>query len=144
MNFLSLIGECNIGKLPVSLWKVIQSTDQLTSDSLSSIVSSNESEEFLSANHSLTSFIRSGESSTGASEFSEQSNTAFKYMIFVWDGNESSSLVKASTIAKSIELEGLLQKAKDSVLKVLFSGGVVRGKKLQRGSVYVFGEEIER
>lgn len=65
-------------------------------------------------------------------------------MIFVWDGNEASSLVKASTISKSVELEGLLQKAKDSVLKVLFSGGVVRGKKLQRGSVYVFGEEIER
>ena len=65
-------------------------------------------------------------------------------MIFVWDGTEASSLVKASTIAKSIEREGLLHKAKDSVLKVLFSGGVVRGKKLQRGSVYVFGEEIDR
>lgn len=65
-------------------------------------------------------------------------------MIFVWDGSEASSLVKASTIAKSIELESLLQKAKDSVLKVLFSGGVIRGKKLQRGSVYVFGDEIER
>ena len=51
-------------------------------------------------------------------------------MIFVWDGSEASSLVKASTIAKSIELESLLQKAKDSVLKVLFSGGVIRGKKL--------------
>ena len=51
-------------------------------------------------------------------------------MIFVWDGNDASSLVKASTIAKSIELESLLQKAKDSVLKVLFSGGVIRGKKL--------------
>ena len=65
-------------------------------------------------------------------------------MIFVWDGTESSSLVKASTIAKAIELEKLLQKAKDSVLKVLFSGGVVRGKKLQRGSVYVFGDEVDR
>ena len=29
-------------------------------------------------------------------------------MIFIWDGTEASSLVKASTIAKSIELEGLL------------------------------------
>ena len=65
-------------------------------------------------------------------------------MLFVWDGVEASSLVKASTIAKAIELESLLHKAKDAVLKVLFSGGVVRGKKLQRGSVYVFGDEIER
>lgn len=65
-------------------------------------------------------------------------------MIFVWDGTEASNLVKASAIAKAIELECLLGKAKDSVLKVLFSGGVVRGKKLQRGSVYVFGEEIDR
>ena len=51
-------------------------------------------------------------------------------MVFVWDGLEASSLVKASTIAKAIELEGLLNKAKDAVLKVLFSGGVIRGKKL--------------
>ena len=73
-----------------------------------------------------------------------EQNDQYKYMISIWDGTEASSLVKASTIAKSIELEGLLQKAKDSVLKVLFSGGVVRGKKLQRGSVYVFGDEVER
>jgi len=37
----------------------------------------------------------------------------------------------------------LFSKAKDAVLKVLFSGGVIRGKKLQRGSVYNMGELID-
>jgi hypothetical protein len=44
----------------------------------------------------------------GDSGSADQSNQQFKYMIFVWDGTESSSLIKASTIAKAIELEGLL------------------------------------
>ena len=59
LNCVFATGQCNVSQLPVSLWKVIQSTDQLTSESLSNIVSSNESEEFLSANHSLQFFARS-------------------------------------------------------------------------------------
>lgn len=66
----------------------------------------------------------------------------FKYMIFVWNGKQASAMVKASAMTKGYELDDLLTKAKDSVLKVLFSGGVIRGKKLQRGSVYVFADVI--
>ena len=140
-KLIIVLGECDFKNLPANIWKVVQSVDQLTPDSLSGVHSSNESSEFVSFNNSVEQFMRGGEIGGDAAG---QSNQQFKYMIFVWDGTESSSLVKASTIAKAIELEGLLQKARDSVLKVLFSGGVVRGKKLQRGSVYVFGDEVER
>jgi len=36
----------------------------------------------------------------------------------------------------------LLSKAQDSVLRALFGGGVIRGVKLQRGSVYTF-EDVD-
>lgn len=39
-------------------------------------------------------------------------------------------MVKAMAITKGYELDGLLSKAKDSVLQVFFAGGVIRGKKL--------------
>ena len=66
----------------------------------------------------------------------------FKYMIFVWNGKQASALVKAMALTKGYELDDLLQKAKDSVLQVFFSGGVIRGKKLQRSNVLVFGEDV--
>jgi hypothetical protein len=54
----------------------------------------------------------------------------YSYMMYVWDGSESSSLTRSTAYLKAIELNILLQKAKDAVMKVLFSGGVVRGNKL--------------
>ena len=45
-------------------------------------------------------------------------------------------------LTKGYELDDLLQKAKDSVLQVFFSGGVIRGKKLQRSNVLIFGEDV--
>lgn len=73
---------------------------------------------------------------------SDSLGSEFKYMIFVWNGKQANAMVKASAMTKGYELDDLLTKAKDSVLKVLFSGGVIRGKKLQRGSVYVFADVI--
>lgn len=52
-------------------------------------------------------------------------------------------MVKAMALTKGYELDGLLSKAKDFVLQVFFAGGVIRGKKLQRGSVYVFDDIID-
>lgn len=51
-------------------------------------------------------------------------------MIFVWNGKNAGAMVKALTITKGYELDGLLSKAKDAVLQVFFAGGVIRGKKL--------------
>lgn len=51
-------------------------------------------------------------------------------------------LAMALALAKSNELDCLLSKAQDSVLRALFGGGVIRGIKLQRGSVYTF-EDVD-
>lgn len=61
-------------------------------------------------------------------------------MIFVWNGKQAGSLVKATALTKGYELDDLLTKAKDAVLQVFFSGGVIRGKKLQRSNVLVFDD----
>lgn len=63
-------------------------------------------------------------------------------MIFVWNGKKAGPMVKAMALTKGYELDGLLAKAKDSVLQVFFAGGVIRGKKLQRGNVYVFDDIV--
>ena len=81
-----------------------------------------------------------GSHSSGMPESNDEDE--FKYILFVWDGIETSRLMKANALAKAVELQSLFAKAKDAVLKVLFSGGVIRGKKLQRGSVYVMADLI--
>jgi hypothetical protein len=63
-------------------------------------------------------------------EEKEDGRSKFKYMIFVWNGKHAGAMVKAMAISKGYELDGLLAKAKDSVLQVFFAGGVVRNKKL--------------
>ena len=65
-------------------------------------------------------------------------------MIYVWNGKEANPIVKASAISKASELNSLCKAGKDHVLKVLFSGGVIRDKKLQRGSVYTFSEVMSQ
>jgi hypothetical protein len=54
----------------------------------------------------------------------------YKYMLFVWNGKNSGPTVKSQTLTKGYALDEYLQQAKDSGLNVLFSGGVVKNKKL--------------
>ena len=74
---------------------------------------------------------------------SEDPDTLFKYSIFSWNGKDACPMVKASVITKGLELNSLLSQGKDHVMKVLFSGGVIRGKKIQRGSVYTFSDIVQ-
>ena len=128
-------------RLPPFLLSVLQSSlNMLTYDSLNRIVSTNESESVLTG--------RGFDVSAGAMQMSDLSAAGsdedeFKYILFVWDGIEATSLTKANALAKAVELQSLFSKAKDAILKVLFSGGVIRGKKLQRGSVYVMSDLID-
>ena len=62
----------------------------------------------------------------------------------MWEGHDASNLTRSTAYLKALELDILLQKAKDAVLKVLFSGGVVRGNKLQRGSVFILADVLNR
>jgi hypothetical protein len=58
----------------------------------------------------------------------------------VFNGKESSQMTKALVMAKGNELDTLLSKARDDIMRVLFGGGVIRGRKLQRGSVLTFAD----
>lgn len=51
-------------------------------------------------------------------------------------------MARAFALSRGNELDSLLSKAKDNVLRALFGGGVIRGTKLQRGSVYTF-EDVD-
>ena len=129
-------------RLPPFLLSVLQSSlNMLTYDSLNRIVSTNESESVLSGRgFTVSGDAVAADDMDGATGSDEEE---FKYVLFVWDGIEASSLTKANALAKAVELQSLFSKAKDAILKVLFSGGVIRGKKLQRGSVYVLSDLID-
>jgi hypothetical protein len=58
------------------------------------------------------------------------SGDKYKYMLFAWNGKNSGASVKSQTLTKGYALDEYLQQAKDSGLNVLFSGGVVKNKKL--------------
>ena len=64
-------------------------------------------------------------------------------MLFVWNGKNSGASVKSQTLTKGYALDEYLQQAKDSGLNVLFSGGVVKNKKLQRGNIYMFEDVLD-
>jgi len=68
----------------------------------------------------------------------------YKYMLFVWNGKNSGASVKSQTLTKGYALDDYLQQAKDSGLNVLFSGGVVKNKKLQRGNIFEFQDVLDQ
>ena len=51
-------------------------------------------------------------------------------MIYVWSGKQASANIKAQTLTKGYALQNYLVQAQDSGLNVLFSGGVIKNKKL--------------
>lgn len=132
-----------MASFPHSLWGLVQSAENLTPRGLADAFSTNEESEFLQ-NHQLDSFLLSKRRDEGeATEESKEPKSQFKYMIFVWNGKQAGAMVKATAISKGYELDGLLSKAKDSVLQVFFAGGVIRGKKLQRSNVLMFDDMQE-
>ena len=118
--------------------------NMLTAESLNRIVATNESEHVLSGRGFATSTSGANLGAAQNQQSADSEEGEFKYILFVWDGIETSGLTKANALAKAIELQTLFDKAHDAVLKVLFSGGVIRGKKLQRGSVYVMSDLVDQ
>ena len=51
-------------------------------------------------------------------------------MLFVWNGKKSGAGVKSQCLTKGYALDDYLMQTQDSGLHVLFSGGVVKNKKL--------------
>ena len=69
---------------------------------------------------------------------------AYRFILFVWSGKNASAPVKALTLTKAYALDEYLKHAQDAGLNVLFSGGVIRNKKLQRGSIFMFEDVVEK
>lgn len=44
-------------------------------------------------------------------------------------------MIKAQALSNAFELEDLLNKGKDPLLNILFSGGVIQNKKLSKGAI---------
>ena len=65
-------------------------------------------------------------------------------MLFVWNGKQASATIKSQTLTKGYALDKYLDEAKDSGLNVLFSGGVVKNKKLQRGNIFEFQDVLDK
>lgn len=55
---------------------------------------------------------------------------SYKYVMFNWSGKSASQPVKAESLTKGYALDEYLTQAKDAGLNVLFSGGVIKNKKL--------------
>mmetsp|Transcript_3090 Transcript_3090/g.6395 ORF Transcript_3090/g.6395 Transcript_3090/m.6395 type:complete len:720 (-) Transcript_3090:2211-4370(-) len=66
---------------------------------------------------------------------SQRPADAFHYMLFLWNGKQTSPLTKALALSKGFELDSALVKGKSAMLEVLHNGGVIRGKKLQKGPI---------
>jgi len=117
-----------LASFPHTLWGVVQSAENLTPRGLSNPFATNEQDKQNS--HSLDSFLLSKRRGASQAQSQQEEPSEFKYMILCWNGKQANAMVKASAMTKGYELDDLCTKAKDSVLKVLFSGGVIRGKKL--------------
>ena len=87
---------------------------------------------------------RGAQKSTGTKSNDSGRGQKYKYMLFVWNGKNSGATVKAQTLTKGYALDEYLQQAKDSGLNVMFSGGVVKNKKLQRGNIYIFEDILDQ
>ena len=88
--------------------------------------------------HSLDSFLLSKR----RDQTDVSADTKYKYMLFVWNGKNSGASVKSHCLTKGYALDEYLQLAQDPGLNVLFSGGVIKNKKLQRGNVFEFEDML--
>ena len=52
------------------------------------------------------------------------------HMIYVWNGKTSNPLIKSLALNQAFSLEKLIFQGGDNTLRIFFSGGVIRNKKL--------------
>lgn len=133
------LDNCELVNFPHSLCGIVESVSNLTPRGLLSTFSSTN-ESMVDTPSPEGKYVENLESLLLSKR--QENNTQYKYMLFVWNGKNSSSLVKALAITKGYELDTLLHTANDPLLHILFSGGVIRHKKLQRGTVLVFSDII--
>jgi hypothetical protein len=119
--------KVDVVSFPHSLWGLVESAENLTPRGLANSISSDEC--------TLDSFLLSKRDHKVTTE-----NREFKYMIFAWNGKNSSALLKAKALSRGFQLDILLNKSGDSLLSFIFNGGVIREMRLQRGKVLIFDQ----
>eukprot|EP01016_Furgasonia_blochmanni_P003180 TRINITY_DN11245_c0_g1_i1.p1 TRINITY_DN11245_c0_g1~~TRINITY_DN11245_c0_g1_i1.p1 ORF type:complete len:237 (-),score=30.72 TRINITY_DN11245_c0_g1_i1:34-744(-) len=121
---------------PHSLWGLVESYSNLTPRGLSVPVAASENPCDLNKDI-LESFLLP---KRGA----ENPNANFEYMIFVWNGKSAYPLIKSLTLSTAFDLENFLNKGRDPLLQILFSGGVIRNNKLQKGTILQLNSSTSR
>lgn len=101
------------------MWGVVESYSNLTPRGLGCPVATSESH--------LESFL--------LPKRQQAATSVFEYMIFVWNGKQANPLIKAQALSNAFELEHLLNRGKDPLLRILFSGCIVRNKSLSKGAI---------
>ncbi|CAK63622.1 unnamed protein product (macronuclear) [Paramecium tetraurelia] len=106
---------------PHQMWGVVESYSNLTPRGLEEPVAASESH--------LESFL------LPQRQQNPSTSNIYEYMIFVWNGKAANPLIKASALSNAFELENLLNRGRDPLLEILFSGGIIKNKKLSKGSI---------
>jgi hypothetical protein len=68
--------------------------------------------------------------------------SSMSYHLYVFNGRQSQPQVRHQCFAKSFEFERLLNSC-EQLLPIMFGGGVIRNKKLQKGSLIQVGRDDE-
>jgi len=68
--------------------------------------------------------------------------SSMSYHLYVFNGRQSVPHVRQQCFAKSFEFERLLNSC-EQLLPIMFGGGVIRNKKLQKGSLIQVGRDDE-
>ncbi|MBS1889803.1 MAG: hypothetical protein JST59_00790 [Actinobacteria bacterium] len=68
--------------------------------------------------------------------------SSMSYHLYVLNGRQSPAHVQHQCFAKSFEFERLLNSC-EQLLPIMFGGGVIRNKKLQKGSLIQVGRDDE-
>lgn len=114
------------------MWSLVESYSNLTPRGLEVPVAS--SVELNSLNREvMDSFLVPKQKPIKKSD--GETEDKLEYMIFVWNGKHTSSLLQSYTMSKAFELEDFIQRSEGPFLEVLFSGGVFKNNKLRTGSI---------
>ncbi|CAG9322140.1 unnamed protein product [Blepharisma stoltei] len=110
---------------PGSIINIIESITNLTPRGLENVFSTDDS--------AMSSLLLS----------KNEINEALHYALFVWNGKRANPLLKAFALTKGFELENQVSKGGAKMLKSLFNGSVIKGKKIQQGSVMSLNSAYE-
>ena len=129
-------GSCDeevLESLPSSMWGLVESYSNQTPRGLEVPVASSVGLANLNR-EVMDSFIVPKSNKEKGSNKAKDSEK-LEYMIFVWNGKHTKSILQSHTISRAFEQEDFIQRSEGPFQEVLFSGGVFKNNKLRTGSI---------